>query len=78
MFLAQIGEAAHTEEIMDNDDDSATDSDESSKLYCRIKVVESTSSSPHKNNAMINNEDGVGKPSSHAPSSNNASITHDI
>ena len=52
MFLAQIGEAAHTEEIMDNDDDSATDSDQSSKLYCRIKVVDS-SSSPHKNNAMI-------------------------
>ena len=77
MFRAQIGEAGHTEAIMDNDDDSAADSDQSSKLYCTIKVVDS-SSSPDKNDAIVDNEDGVGKTSSPAPSSNNASIPHDI
>ena len=63
---------------MDNDDDSATHSDESSKSYCRIQVVESTSSSTKKKNATMDNEDVGGKPSSPAAMSNNGSITLDI
>ena len=63
---------------MDNDDDSATDSDKSSsKSYCRLTVVDPTLP-PENDIVSICNEDGSREGSSPARSSTTALIQRDI
>ena len=63
---------------MDNDDDSATDSDKSSsKSYCRLTVVDPTLP-PENDIVSICNEDGSREGSSPARSSTTGLIQRDI